>query len=342
MPTHRSYWQIKAGVPGEIRNVETPTKLADDEVLVKVHAWGLNPCDHMVADLPLPFIKYPVILGEDIAGVVQAVGAQAASKFKAGDRVTAVALGASKFKSEHGAFQEHTVVNQVLACKIPDSLSFTDAATLPLGVSTAASGLYGKAYLALPFPELSAVSTGKTILIWGASSAVGLNAIQLSKASGLNVIATGSPRNFSLIQSVGASQVFDYKSPTVIDDVVAALDRLDVAGIFSAVGSPELPIAVAAKSRQKPTVASTNPVPEGGVPEGVTVAMMLPTGGDIPWIETVKATFDGYLPEALAAGAYKVAPPVEVVPTKGLEGIPVGLDVLRKGVSAKKVAIEAV
>ena len=68
---NRSLWQDEAGVPGVIRESPIPSQIADEQIVVKVHAWAMNPADAMVQDVPLPFIKYPLILGEDIAGTVE-------------------------------------------------------------------------------------------------------------------------------------------------------------------------------------------------------------------------------------------------------------------------------
>ena len=94
MPTNRSLWQDKPGVSGSIRESQIPSKLEDSELIVKVHTWAVNPCDAMLQDKSLPFITYPVILGEDVAGTVEVVGSIAASKFKVGDCVIDIARGA--------------------------------------------------------------------------------------------------------------------------------------------------------------------------------------------------------------------------------------------------------
>lgn len=337
---NRSVWQEKAGVLGDIREAPLP-KISDDQILVKAHAWALNPADHMVQDIPLPFITYPLILGEDVAGTVEQVGSKASSKFKVGDRVVGLALGAAVSKPEQGAFQEYVVHEASLACKIPDSLSFTNASVFPLCLATAAHGLFSKSYLGLPFPTVDYQSNGKSILVWGGSSAVGCNAIQLCKHVGYEVITTCSARNSDLVKSLGASQVFDHNSPTVIDDVAAALDKGTCVGILQAAGPAKPAIDVSAKSKQKLFVATSNMVMEGDAVEGVDAKMIFAEGGAVIYHETEPATFGKFLPEALAKGVYQVAPPVEVVKTKGVEGIQEGLDLLKKGVSAKKIVIEA-
>lgn len=177
-------------MPGVIRESPIPCNIADNKILVKVHAWAMNPADAMVQDVPLPFIKYPLILGEDVAGTVESAGSAATARFQPGDRVLGLALGAAVAKPEQGAFQDYVILDHSMACKIPDSLSFAEASVFPLCIATAAHGLFSKDYLALPFPTTNtpANSTGKTILIWGGSSGVGSNAIQLSKAAGFEVL----------------------------------------------------------------------------------------------------------------------------------------------------------
>ncbi|CAI7625232.1 unnamed protein product [Penicillium glandicola] len=291
---NRSLWQDEAGVPGVIRESPIPSQIADEEIVVKVHAWAMNPADAMVQDIPLPFITYPLILGEDITGTVES---------------------------------------------IPDSMSFTDASVFPLCIATAAHGLFSKDYLGLPFPTTSTASnsTGKYILIWGGSSGVGSNAIQLCKAAGFEVITSCSARNAEYVKGLGADKVFYYTDADAIDQVVAELDKSECVGILQAAGEPGPSCQVAHRSKQTLRVAATNPVPEGAAPEGVEANMIFASGGAVIYHETNPATFAGYLPEALAEGTYQVAPAPEVVSTKGLEGIQEALDLLKKGVSARKL-----
>jgi len=96
--------------------------------------------------------------------------------------------------------------------KIGDNVSFEDAATLGVGLSTVGQALYQS--LALPFPP-SKVLEPTSILIYGASTATGTLAVQYAKLSGCEVIATASPRNFDLLRKLGADQVFDYNEADV-------------------------------------------------------------------------------------------------------------------------------
>ncbi|KAI1643523.1 GroES-like protein [Daldinia loculata] len=347
--TNRSFWQDKTGVPGTIRETPIPSTLAQDEVLVKVRAWGLNPADAFLQDSPLPFIKYPLIPGQDVAGIVERVGPGPNSRrFKIGDRVLGYAMGEPSLgKPENGAFQDYVVLDHALAVKIPDSLPFAEAAVFPLCLATAGHALFGPKYLALPPPKASgAPRTGKSVLIWGGASGVGSNAIQLAKAAGFDVLATCSPRNFEYVLGLGADKVFDYSSATVVDDIVTEIDKSNCAGIFQAAGMKGDAVVpccqISHRSRQKPFVACANAVPERAVPEGVEAKFVF--GGEDGrgiYYDTSSQIFGGFLEEALRLGTYKVAPTPEVVATRGLEGIQEGLDVVRKGVSAKKIVVLA-
>lgn len=320
-------------MPGIVREEPIP-KIGDQQILVKVHTWAMNPCDAMLQDTPLPFVKYPVVLGQDIAGTVEALGSAAAAKFKAGERVFA-------FSGGNNSFQSYVAVPQSLAAPIPDHLSFNDVSVFPLCITTASFGLFGKDFLALPHPSLHPASTGKSVLIWGGSSAVGSNAIQLAKAAGMHVVTTCSSSSFDYVKSLGADQAFDYKSSSVTDDVAAELDKGTCAGIYLAAGKVAEACQVSLKSKQKLFVASTNPVMPGDAPEGVEAKFTIGSGGADMYDESIPITFGGFFAEALAKGQYKVAPPPEAVPTKGLEGIQEALNILKKGVSAKKLVVEA-
>ena len=318
-------------MPGIIRHDPTP-KLEDHELLVKVHAWALNPCDAILQDKALPIVTYPVILGQDIAGTVEEVGPTAASKFKVGDRIFG-------FSCNNG-FKDYVTLNNILAAKIPDSLSFNDASVFPLCITAASFGLFGKDFLALPFPSLNSADTGKSVLIWGGSSAVGSNAIQLVKASGFKVVTTCSSRNFDYVKSLGVDKAFDYNSPSLTDDVATELDKGTCVGIYMAAGKVAEACQVSLKSKQKLFVASSNPVMPGDAPEGVEAKMVIGSGGPNMFAETIPITFGGFFVDALANRTYKVAPSPQIMPTKGLEGIQEGLDILKKGVSATKLVVE--
>lgn len=173
MPANYSIWQDKVGVPGVIREEAIP-KLEDEQLLVKVHAWAMNQCDAMLQDVSLPFVKYSVILGQDVAGTAEDVGATAAAKFGVEDPVFGF--------SQNNGFKDYVALDQTLAATIPASLSFNDASVFPPCITTSSFALFRKDYLALPLPGLNPTPTDRSVLIWGGSSAVGYNAIQLVRA----------------------------------------------------------------------------------------------------------------------------------------------------------------
>jgi NADPH:quinone reductase-like Zn-dependent oxidoreductase len=138
--------------------------------------------------------------------------------------------------------------------RIPGDMEYREAVVFGLYVATSALFLFGKGYLNLEYPKLGAPKNGKSVLVWGGSSAVGSNAIQLATAAGYDVIATCSKRNFDYVKSLGAAEVFDYKHPNVTQEVAAELDKGTCAGIFMAAGFDVGNVAackVAAASKQK-------------------------------------------------------------------------------------------
>ena len=339
MPTNRAAWQDKAGVKLEIRASPYQTTLAPTQILVRCYAWAINPADYMIQDSDaLPFITYPLVLGEDLAGTVVSFGS-AVTRFKAGDRVLAGCMGSAVGEPRMGGFQDYAIVDASMTCHIPDSMSFAEASVFPLGVITPSLGLFHEAFLGLPNPQVEPTTTGKSILIWGGSSSLGSNAIQLAKAAGFEVIATASRRNFENVTTLGASQVYDYTSDTVVTDIVAELDRSECAGIFHAAGSVEPSLEISSRAKSDLFVASSTLVPKDKVPSGVRAKMVF--GTDLLTNNNLGPVFEIFLPQALAQGKYRIAPEPCILETKGLEGIQNGLDILRGGVSAKKVVVVA-
>ncbi|MFA9218697.1 MAG: zinc-binding alcohol dehydrogenase family protein, partial [Sphingomonadaceae bacterium] len=183
-------------VLGSIANVNPGA----GEILVKVRALAVNPFDRYVqaaGDVITGHLAYPAVLGTDVAGEVVAVGS-GVNRFRIGDRVLGHAAGLERNRNQaaEGGFQELVLLMAHMASPIPDALSFEDAAVLPLGLSTAASGLFQKDYLALAPPRVEPVLTGEIVLVWGGASSVGSNAIQLARAAGYEVATTCSPANF--------------------------------------------------------------------------------------------------------------------------------------------------
>lgn len=123
-----------------------------------------------------------------------------------------------------------------IAAPIPDTMAATSAAVLPLGIGTAACGLYQSDQLGLRPPSANPTQRGETLLVWGASSSVGCNAVQLATASGYQVIATASPRNEAMVLGLGAMQVINHGNPDVVAQVISALRGKTLVGAFHATG----------------------------------------------------------------------------------------------------------
>jgi NADPH:quinone reductase-like Zn-dependent oxidoreductase len=157
-----------------------------------------------VGDLIAGWVKYPFVLGSDVAGEVVEVG-EGIERFNVGDRVVALAAGMDKrsIGAPEGASQLYSVVRDNLCSPIPDSMSYADASVIPLGVCTAACGMFMKDYSSLYYPKVTSKPTGEVYLIWGGSTSVGCNAIQLAVGAGYEVITTASPKNFAMLKSWG-------------------------------------------------------------------------------------------------------------------------------------------
>lgn len=160
----------------------------------------------------------------------------------------------------------------------------------------------------------------------------------MAVASGYRVLTTASSKNFDYVKKLGASQVFDYNKPNIVDEIVAALDSQDTVGIFDAAsfnGAIEACVELATKAKSVKSISTVRP-PPAEVPTGVTVKMAFATS--LQGSNVGKAIFDDFLPEALASGKYLAAPDPLVI-GKGLEHVQDGLDKLKAGVSARKVVI---
>ncbi len=199
-----------------IQQGEQPkVQLQSDEVIVQVHAARVNPLDlrmlkgEFKAVMP---VEFPFILGNDLAGIITAVG-DAVKSFRVGDEVYA--------KTDRiGSFAEYTVLKQTSIALKPKSLSMQQAAALPLVALTAWQVLV----------ETAQVKTNQKVLIHAGSGGVGSIAIQLAKYLGATVAATTSGKNVDWVRALGADVVIDYKTTDftkVIKDYDLVLDTQD-------------------------------------------------------------------------------------------------------------------
>ncbi|MBB2975240.1 NADPH:quinone reductase-like Zn-dependent oxidoreductase [Microbacterium endophyticum] len=341
------------------------------ELVVRNRAIAVNPLDAVkqtTGNMMYSWLPYPSVLGEDLSGEVVEVGS-GVTGFTIGDRVLAYAVGMEKSRNSaaEGAFQNYTVVLAKLTSAIPDDLTHEQAAVLPLALSTAASALFQRNQLGLQHPSVDAMPTGKTVLVWGGSTSVGSNAIQLAVAAGYDVITTASPKNHDYVRGLGASQVFDYSSDTAVDDLVAALAGAEFAGALAVgTGSAEPTVAVASRVDGRRRVVLASPsvslgdFPRGGGMNSITIRMLsrlvwtnvalqvrarllgvkagFVWGSSLMNNEVAPAVFRDFLPLALAEGRYVAAPPARVV-GHGLASVQSAIDALREGVSAQKLVV---
>lgn len=198
-----------------IKDVPVP-EVGDNEVLVNIKAAGVNPLDNMIVrgevKLIVPY-KFPLIMGNEFAGVVEKTGGKV-TEFKKGDRVYA-RMPLDKI----GAFAEYASVRADALAKIPDYLSFEEAASVPLTALTT-----WQAY------ELMNVQKGGKLFISGGTGSVGAMAIPIAKSLGLTVITNGSGDNEERVRSLGADQFIDYRKENYAD-IISGVDYvLDTLG----------------------------------------------------------------------------------------------------------------
>src|SRR5437773_10214123 len=191
--------------------------MRDDDVLIEIHAAGVNPLDSKIRDgefkLLLPY-RLPLILGNELAGVVTRVGSRV-RRFKPGDEVYA-----RPDKNRIGTFAEFIAVSEDDLAIKPKSLTMGEAASIPLVGLTAWQALIEKAKL----------KKGQKVLIHAGSGSVGTFAIQLAKHVGATVATTTSTANVDLVKRLGANIVIDYKKDhfeEVLRDCDVVLNSLD-------------------------------------------------------------------------------------------------------------------
>ncbi|QNO27149.1 NADP-dependent oxidoreductase [Sphingopyxis sp. OPL5] len=236
----------------ELRDVPAPTPGPDD-ILVRVHATGLNPVDFKIRDGMLKVVqgyKMPVVMGNEFAGVVEACGKKVTG-FVPGDRIFARAP-----KERMGAFAELAVVPADHAALLPASLDFTTAAGVPLAGLTALQALRDELQL----------KPGSRVFIPGGAGGVGTFAIQLAKWLGAEVTTTASPRGRDLVERLGADHVIDYTTQDFANEVH------DMDGAFDLIGGDTLAKCFAVV---KPGAAV---VSVAGMPEPLTATKDLGRG----------------------------------------------------------------
>ena len=209
------YVSDRAGLPLDAVRIPVPQPAAD-EVLIRVAASSLNPLEYKLADLNFMGRTPPVVLGLDLSGIVIAAG-HGVRGVAVGDAVAAMAdlngNGGWSATGESGGEGGYAVARHFLTVRKPPSLSFRDAAALPMCFLSAFAGIYG------------AVQAGGTAYIPGGGGGVGHLAVQMAArvlGAGLVISSGSSPQSIALARQSGAHHVFDYKR----DDVAAEIAKL--------------------------------------------------------------------------------------------------------------------
>ncbi len=185
-----------------LEEIPIPTPAAG-EVLIRVHAVGVNPVETYLRSGSNPTLARPYTPGSDCAGVVVGVGS-GVTRVKTGDRV---------FTSDTitGSYAEFTLASEERAHHFPDRLSFAEAAAIPIPYATAYRALW----------QRGAARAGETVLVHGGSGSVGLASIQMARAAGLKVFATGgTEEGRDQARREGAHFVFDHHAPDYLQDLL--------------------------------------------------------------------------------------------------------------------------
>jgi NADPH2:quinone reductase len=213
------------GMPFRITDLPMPTP-GPGEVLVRIAASSVNPLDTKIHAGAAEHARHPLpaILGIDLAGTVEAVGS-AVTEFRPGDEVYSMAGGVGGLQ---GTLAEYAAVDADLLALKPENLSMQEAAALPSVVITAWQGVVDR----------MAVRAGETVLIQGGAGGVGHVALQLARAFGAEVFATGSAHSRAVIERLGAT--FIERTEAVADYVLRLTGGRGFDRVYDTVGGAAL------------------------------------------------------------------------------------------------------
>lgn len=204
----------------EARDIPMPEP-GPNEVRVRVHATSVNPLDARVRAEGKGLVDLPAVLGYDVSGVVDAVGA-GVERFDPGDEVFY-----TPELFEQGSYAEYHVERADIVAHKPPSLSHEEAASLPVVACTAWEALVDRA----------GVRLGETVLVHGGGG-VGSQAVQIAAAAGARVVCTTGPASVDLVEELGADRAIDYRETDFAEALADDPDGMDV--VFSTVGGDAL------------------------------------------------------------------------------------------------------
>lgn len=291
-------------------------EIGEGQVLIRVKAAGLNAIDNGLASGMMAGMiphEYPLVLGRDAAGVVEATG-PGVDHVAAGDEVFGHVLLAPPVKN--GTIAEYAALPAAAVARKPAGLDFVTAAALPLAGAAAAAAV-----------DLVGARPGTIVLVSGASGGVGSYAVQLLAARGATVVATGTADDAGRLTGLGASAVVDYTAGPVASQVLTLYpDGVDALIDLVSYSADALPLAAV---RTGGAVASTL----GAASQEVLDAAGL-TGGNImagPVREVIAP-----LAEQAATGALKV----DVTTVLPLDRAAEGLATIAAGQARGKIVVE--
>ncbi|KAF7324869.1 GroES-like protein [Mycena kentingensis (nom. inval.)] len=317
----------------------------EKQVLLQVEAAAITPADtYLVKRAIFKLEHYPTIISSVPAGIVRAVG-PGVSKVKVGDRiVTSTNIWPSKGNPKFGSQQRYVVADELEITPIGETLDFP--AAVASSFATPIQALFHPSMLNMTRPPSTATpapANGKKILIWGASSAMGCLAVSHAKHAGYTVIATCSPNNIELLQSLGADHVFDRLD---IDNTVQKIRALgDIHYFFDPVSKVESLHGIAkaledenGKLRQTAEIVTLVPsswLTDLKLPEGVTTKFLL-FRNQAPENQEFVEWYSGYLESGLKGGWIRGARPTVI---GGLDKVSEGVEMVSNGVSGQRIII---
>ncbi|KAH7350236.1 chaperonin 10-like protein [Pyrenochaeta sp. MPI-SDFR-AT-0127] len=345
-PKNQAAYLTKAGTHLEVSDAPMPAA-GRGEIIVKNAAVAINPLDWHMLDQGVFIQQWPAIFGCDVAGEVYEVGPDV-NRFKKGDRIIGHTVNLISGRPQDGAYQLYTVLSDTKAAILPDDISFTDGVVVPLALEAAVCALSLKEpsvvmpgvstpALGLPYPTLEAVkSANKTLVVFGASSSIGLMTTQLATAAGVDVIAIAGAHNFELVKDSGAAEIFDHKDAAVVKKVVEAVQKSgnEFVGIFDSISIQDtfdIDLAILAQLGGGHLALSHPPV--GAVPDNVKAGMIFAVN------DIATPIWQGYVTQALEAGKLKCLPPPTIL-GRGLKQIQEGLLRSKAGISGTKLVVE--
>ncbi|THH06160.1 hypothetical protein EW146_g9699 [Bondarzewia mesenterica] len=332
------------GITSVLKEVDVPTP-GPGEILVKVVAVTQNPVDWKImtwAD------KFGSVLGYDFAGVVDELGPDVPEGVRSvGERVAGIAPGGY---SSNGSFAEYVLADAERVVHIPDTWSYEDAAQLGIAGYTTVQCLY-ESHTDLPTP-FDPTPTPIPLLVWGGSTSVGQYVIQFAKLAGLYVLTTSSPKNYALLKSLGADEVYDYHDPEVSKKIKEKTGGKLVHAV-DCVSEGKTGIQISEALSEKGGVVAVI-LPYESPREGVKAVFSLAHDmlgkkyefhGLRPWAPKDQEDADRgkkvskFLDRVLAAYGDKIKPNPTLLLPNGLASVAEGIEYMKAGkVSAQKLA----